>query len=162
MITNREKLINLIVIVLVVSGLTAIGFTLIDMKGSEVSVLVRKIVSYSTVPFGLLIKAFSYVAAEREKLLAKLDSLGNQVADNRQSIEISKASLDSRFTSTTAQIANLWEQIDQLGDELKEADRSLDRRLVVQEARLGLQQRIGELETSVNDIRVQLLSEKER
>lgn len=131
-----------------------------DMKGSEVAVLVRKVVSYSTVPFGLLIKALSYVVSEREKLLSKLDTLSSQVGDNKHAIEIFKATLDSRFNTTGTQLTSLWEQLDQLGDELKESDRSLDRRLVVQEARSGLQQRLGELEQQVRDISQQIVSGK--
>ena len=149
---NKDKLLDLIVIVLVVAGCVAIIEGLIYMRHEELASLVRKIIAYSSVPFGLLIKSLKFLASERDKLNQRLEALSKSVTDNKTSIDLLRANLEGRGEEHFRQLAEIREMFDQLGDELQQADRELDRRLVVQESRSGLQQRIGELEQRVRDI----------
>lgn len=149
---NNERIINLVVIVLIISGVIAVGFSLSYMKGGEVAILIRKIVAYGTVPFGLLIKGLSYLAAERDRLVSKVESAYSTVESNRQSLEIFKGTCNAQFETLIKELNNLYTQLDQVGDELRETDKELDRRLITQEARSGLQQRIGELEQQVREM----------
>jgi chromosome segregation ATPase len=113
-------------------------------------------VAFGSVPFGLLIKGLQFVSNEREKLNNRLDAIARSVADNRTSIDVLRADTEARRDDLNRQNANLLIQLDQLSDEYHEGYRAIDRRLVIQEARSGLSQKIGELEQSVREINNQL------
>lgn len=159
---GKDKLINLIVLVLIVAGCVALGLSMLYTKQADLAVIARKVVAFGSVPFGLLIKGLQFVANEREKLNVRLDAIARSVTDNRTSIDVLRADTEARREDSNRQNSNLLVQLDQLSDEYHDAIRALDRRLVIQEARSGLSQRIGELEQSVKDINNLLLQRNDK
>lgn len=138
---SKDKLLDWIVILLVAVGLVVLGEHLVSLSSSQALKLITKGVQFASLPLGLAIKAFKWVASERAKLDRVLDEVREIALTNRGNDD-----------SLREQIRFIRDDFVGQRAEFQETSLNLDRRMIRLEARTELTSKLETHEQRLNEL----------
>lgn len=137
----KDKLLDWIVILLVAVGLVVLGEHLISLSSSQALKLLTKGIQYASLPLGLAIKLFKWIASERDKLDKLLQEVREIALTNRGNDEAIREQL--RFVR---------DDFVSFRNESQESRLDLDRRMIRLEARTELATKLEGHEARLNEL----------
>jgi hypothetical protein len=131
----NNRIIDILVLLLVAVGLAAFLQLVIASTGGDFLRATSRILQYAALPVGILLRTVKWLNSEKEKLDKLLNDVRSTALENRASDSILKE-----------QFQILREDLISWRGESFERHQDLDKRLIVFEARSGLNNRLEQVE----------------